>query len=66
VKAAGALPEGLFRAKDLFRGPKPGFNLGGATPFQRGGFNATVEWELKFKFAERACSPRCKLPAGRP
>lgn len=66
VRAANAIPEGIFRAKDLFRGPKPGLSLGGSTPFRAKGFNATVEWDLHFKMDERGCSPRCKLPAGTP
>jgi len=61
---ANALPEGLFSAKDFFRGRKPSFGTGGSTPFQQGGFNATIEWNLKFKARERDCSPRCKLPGG--
>jgi hypothetical protein len=63
---ANALPGGLFKAKDFFRGRKPSLGLSGGTPFRQGGFNATVEWNLKFKFRERDCSPRCKLPAGTP
>jgi hypothetical protein len=66
VKAADALPEGLFRAKDFFRGRKPGLTLSGATPFKGSGFNATIEWDLSFKAKRRDCSPRCKLPAGTP
>lgn len=63
---ANALPEGIFAAKDFFRGRKPSFGSGGSTPFTQGGFNATIEWNLKFKARERDCSPRCKLPAGKP
>jgi hypothetical protein len=66
VRAADALPEGLFRAKDFFRGPKPALSLSGSTPFRTKGFNANVRWDLKFKLTERDCSPRCKLPAGKP
>jgi hypothetical protein len=61
---ANALPEGIFSAKDFFRGRKPSFGLAGSTPFQQGGFNATIEWNLKFKARERDCSPKCKLPGG--
>lgn len=66
VAAANALPEGLFRAKDFFRGRKPGFALSGATPFTQAGFKATIEWNLSFKTRQRDCSPNCKLPAGTP
>jgi hypothetical protein len=66
VAAADALPEGIFRAKDLFRGAKPVFSLSGATPFKAVGFNSTIEWDLKFKAKLRDCSPNCKLPAGTP
>jgi hypothetical protein len=62
VRAADALPEGLFRAKDFFRGKKPRLSLGGSTPFTRSGFRSTIEWSLDFKAKQRACSPRCKLP----
>lgn len=64
VNEANAMPEGLFNAKDFFRGKRPKFNLGGSTPFKARGFNASVEWELKFKAKARECSPDCKLPAG--
>jgi hypothetical protein len=66
VAAAGALPEGLFRTKDVFRGSKPGFTMSGATPFKQAGFTATIEWDLRFKSKQRDCSPNCKLPAGTP
>jgi hypothetical protein len=65
VAAAGALPEGSYRAADFFKGTRPGFALSGGTPFTRAGFNSTIEWQLKFKTKARACSPRCTLPAGR-
>jgi hypothetical protein len=64
VAAANALPQGIFTAKDFFRGATPRPNLSGGTPFQAKGFNATVEWDLKFRLKARACSPDCKLPAG--
>jgi hypothetical protein len=64
VRAADALPEGIFRSKDFFRGKKPKLSLGGSTPFTRSGFRSTIEWSLEFKAKQRACSPRCKLPAG--
>jgi hypothetical protein len=62
VKAAGVLPTGRFSAKDFFRGEKPSFSISGGTPFQTGGWNASIEWDLKFKARERNCSPHCKLP----
>lgn len=65
VAAAGALPEGIFRARDFFRAERPGFTLGGGTPFKSGGFNASVEWKLKFKAKQRGCSPSCRIPPGR-
>jgi hypothetical protein len=66
VRDADALPEGLFRAKDFFRGRKPRLSMGGSTPFTRSGFRSTIEWSLSFRAKERVCSPRCKLPAGTP
>ena len=62
VKAAGVLPTGRFSAKDFFRGEKPSFAISGGTPFQAGGWNASIEWDLKFKARERNCSPHCELP----
>jgi hypothetical protein len=64
--AAGALPEGRFKASDFFRGPTPRFGLSGGSPFKSGGFNATSEWRLKFKATGRGCNPRCRIPAHRP
>jgi hypothetical protein len=66
VRAADALPEGIFNAKDFFRGRKPKLSMGGSTPFTRAGFRSTIEWSLSFKAKRRDCSPRCKLPAGSP
>lgn len=66
VRAAGAMPEGLFAAKDFFRGKRPRFALSGATSFKQAGFNATIEWSMNFGVKQRACSPKCQLPAGTP
>jgi hypothetical protein len=66
VRAAGALPEGIFQANGFFKGEKPSFGLSGGTPFKAKGFNATVEWNLRYKAKARFCSPNCKLPAGTP
>jgi hypothetical protein len=66
VVDAGLLPEGLFNAKDFFRGKRPKFNLGGGTPFKAKGYNASIEWDLSFKAKARDCSPNCRLPAGTP
>jgi hypothetical protein len=64
IADANAPPEGIFTAKDFFRGARPKLSLGGGTPFKAKGFNATVEWDLKFRLKARDCSPDCKLPAG--
>jgi hypothetical protein len=64
VADANALPEGIFTAKDFFRGATPRLSLGGGTPFKAKGFNAGLEWNLKFRLKARDCSPDCKLPAG--
>jgi hypothetical protein len=64
--AAGALPEGRFKASDFFRGPTPRFGLSGGFPFKSGGFNAISEWRLNFKATGRGCNPRCRIPAHRP
>ena len=62
VKEAGVLPTGRFAAKDFFRGERPSFSISGGTPFQINGWNASIEWDLKFKARARNCSPHCKLP----
>lgn len=62
VKQAGVLPTGRFAAKDFFRGERPSFSISGGTPFQANGWNASIEWDLKFKARQRGCSPHCKLP----
>jgi hypothetical protein len=63
VADANALPEGIFTAKDFFRGTRPRLSLGGGTPFKAKGFNVSIEWDLKFRLKNRVCSPDCKLPA---
>ena len=65
VAAAGALPEGIFRPRDFFRGATPGVHPGRGTPFKAGGFSASIEWKLTFKAKARGCSPSCRIPAGR-
>jgi hypothetical protein len=64
VADANALPEGIFTAKDFFRGATPKLSLGGSTPFTAKGFKSSIEWNLKFRLRARECSPDCKLPAG--
>jgi hypothetical protein len=66
VRAADAMPEGIFRAKDFFKGRKPHLTASGSTPFTRAGFRSTMEYSLEFRAKGRACNPRCKLPAGTP
>jgi hypothetical protein len=65
LRNADALPAGSFMAAD-FHGPKLGFSLSGALPFEGAGFTATSAWNLSFKAMARACNPNCRLPARRP
>ncbi|MEA2459707.1 MAG: hypothetical protein QOC95_2679 [Thermoleophilaceae bacterium] len=65
VAAAGALPEGTFKASG-FTGKRLRFGFSGGAPFMRNGYSVNSEWDLRFKAAGRSCNPRCPLPAHRP
>jgi hypothetical protein len=63
--AAGALPEGTFKASG-FRGRHVKWGMGGGLPFTGGGFSANSEWSMEYKATGRSCNPRCAIPAHRP
>ncbi len=63
--AAGALPEGTFKARG-FTGKRLRWGFSGAVAFRRRGFSANSEWDFVFRAAGRSCNPRCALPAHRP
>ena len=63
--AAGALPEGVFKAAG-FHGSRVRWGLSGGQPFTADGFSANSQWSLSYKASGRGCNPRCAIPAHQP
>jgi hypothetical protein len=65
VGKAGGVPDGTFAAGS-FRNKRVKWTLSGGQPFKANGYQATSEWDLKFKGRGRYCNPHCRIPAQRP